>query len=192
MKTTPATQWQIFDSQHHDNDETLINTVIEVFSQLYKNYFADEMLVNHKFSIEIRAFRHTDPWYIFLLLTPWMLARLFIPDRNPAIPLPQGWQATERVNAPLMVIGPPIPLAILGGLEQAHLNYHPTLGHYLLQPLVQSLEQFDTPDEVFNAWNEVIKTRNRIIEEKQRQCEWHQEVSRREFFAALRKRASPQ
>jgi len=52
------------------------------------------------------------------------------------------------------------------------------------------MEPFKTPDEVFNAWNEVIKTRNRVIEEQSRRCEWHQEVSRREFFAKLRQRGS--
>lgn len=183
-----SSQWQLLDS--HQNDDELISTVLDVFTELYQTYFVNELLVNHNLPIEIRAFRHTDLWRIFLLLTPWTLARLFLPERDPGIPLPNGWQATERAQAPVTVIGPAIPLAILGGRERAHLNYHPNLGHYLIQPLIQSMEQFKTPDEAFNTWNEVIKTRNRVIEEQQRRCEWQQEVSRREFFAKLRRRAS--
>ena len=183
-----SSQWQLLDS--HQNDDDLISAVLAVFTDLYQTYFVNELLVNHKLPIEIRAFRHTDLWRIFLLLTPWTLARLFLPERDPGIALPDGWVAAERVQAPVTVIGPAIPLAILGGRERAHLNYHPSLGHYLIQPLIQSMEQFQTSDEAFNAWNEVIKTRNRVIEEQQRRCEWQQEVSRREFFAKLRRRGS--
>ncbi len=179
--------WQLLDST--DNDEEIINKVIGVFTELYKTHFMDELLVNHHLPIEIRAFRHTDVWCIFLLLTPWTLARFFLPERDPGLKLPPGWRAEERATAPLTVIGPAMPVDILGGREQAHLNYHPKLGHYLIQPLIQSMEQFKTPEEAFHAWNEVIKTRNRVIEEQKKQCNWHKEVSRREFFAKLRKRS---
>ena len=181
--------WQLLDSEKKD-DEQVVNCVIEVFTELYRTYFVNELLVNHNLPIEIRAFRHTDIWRIFLLLTPWTLARLFLPERDPGIEIPSGWQAEERATAPFTVIGPAIPLDILGGKEQAHLNYHPKLGHYLIQPLIQSMEQFNKPEDAFNAWNEVIKIRNRVIEEQKRRCDWHQEVSRREFFAKLRRRAS--
>jgi len=180
--------WQLLGELQ--NDEQLLTQVLETFTQLYQDFFKHELLVNHQFPIEIRAFRHTPPWRIFLLLTPWTLARLFIPDRDPKILVPPEWQAETRQQAPLTVIGPPVSLPILGGKERAHLNYHPTLGHYLIQPLIQSMAKFNTPDEAFNAWNEVIKTRDRVIEEKQRRCEWQQEVSRREFFAKLTRRSS--
>ena len=181
--------WQLLDS--NKSDDEVISCVIEVFTELYQTYFINELLVNHNLPVEIRAFRHNDLWRIFLLLTPWTLARLFLPEREPppGLEIPPGWQAKERASAPFTVIGPAMPLDILGGREMAHLNYHPKLGHYFIQPLIQSMEQFDSPDEAFNAWNEVIKTRNRVIEEQNRHCEWHQEVSRREFFAKLRQRA---
>lgn len=178
--------WQIFDSTQ--KDEEVINAVITAFTELYQTYFINELLVNHHLPVEVRAFRHTDIWRIFLLLTPWALARVFLPERQPALLIPSGWQAEQRVNASITVIGPAISLPILGGKERAHLNYHPQLGHYLIQPLIQSMEQFNTPDDAFNAWNEVIKTRNRVIEEQKRRCDWQQEVSRREFFAKLRRR----
>jgi len=180
--------WQLLSSTN--NDEEVVNRVMEVFTELYRTYFLDELLVNHNLPIEIRAFRHTDIWTIFLLLTPWTLARVFLPKCAPKLELPSGWRAEERATATLTVIGPAMPLDILGGREQAHLNYHSKLGHYLIQPLIQSMEQFNTQDEAFNAWNEVIKTRNRVIEEQNRRCDWHQEVSRREFFAKLRQRGS--
>jgi len=181
-------QWQLLDSAK--NDEEVIRTVIDVFTEQYHTFFVDELLVNHNLPVEIRAFRHTDIWRIFLLLTPWTLARVFLPERDPGLEMPPGWQAKERASAPMTVIGPAMPLAILGGKEQAHLNYHPKLGHYLIQPLIQSMAQFNTPDEAFNAWNEVIKVRDKAIEEQKKRCEWQHEVSRREFFAKLTRRAS--
>ena len=110
-----------------------------------------------------------------------------MPERQPMIPLPVDWQAKERLQAPMLVIGPAISLPILGGKEKAHLNYHTKLGHYLIQPLIQSMAQFNTSQSAFDAWNEVITTRNRVIETQQRRCDWQQEVSRREFFAKLRR-----
>jgi len=180
--------WQLLDSAK--NDQEVISTVIDVFTGLYQTYFVNELLVNHNLPIEIRAFRQTDIWHIFLLLTPWTLARVFLPVREPEIDIPPDWDAKERATAPMTVIGPAIPLAILGGKEQAHLNYHPKLGHYLIQPLIQSMAQFNTPDEAFKAWNEVIKIRDKAIEEQKKRCEWQHEVSRREFFAKLTRRAS--
>ncbi len=177
--------WQILDSTA--SDEVVINTVIGVFTELYQTYFIQELLVNHHLPIEVRAFRHTDIWRIFLLLTPWTLARIFLPERQPMIPLPSEWQAEKRIHAPTLVIGPAISLPILGGKEKAHLNYHAKLGHYLIQPLIQSMAQFNTSQSAFDAWNEVITTRNRVIETQQRRCDWQQEVSRREFFAQLRR-----
>jgi len=179
-----VSDWQLFDT----DDETLITHVTDAFTQLYRTYFIHELLVNHQFPVEVRAFRHTDIWRIFLLLTPWTLARVFIPEKDPEIDIPPGWTVAERNQAPITVIGPAIPLAILGGRERAHLNYHPVLGHYLIQPLIQSMESFVTPEDAFKAWNEVITTRNKVIEQQQKKCEWQQEVSRREFFATLRRR----
>jgi hypothetical protein len=181
--------WQLYHPEMQD-DEAIISDVIAVFKVLYQQHFAHEPFVNHALPIEIRAFRHTSAWRIFLLLTPWMLARLFMPEQQPKIKLPPGWQARERQTALATVIGPAIPLAILGGQEKAHLNYHPQLGHYLIQPLVQSMTPFNDPQAVFDAWNEVIKTRNQVIENQKKVCRWQQEVSRREFFAKLRQRTS--
>ncbi|MCK5719358.1 MAG: [NiFe]-hydrogenase assembly chaperone HybE [Thiomargarita sp.] len=180
--------WQLLNCV--DDDDAIVKQVLAVFSQLYQDYFLDELIVNHSLPIEIRAFRHSDIWCVFLLLTPWMLARVFIPTKLPKLVIPTNWQAEKRKLEPMLVIGPAMPLDILGGEEQANLNYHPNLGHYLIQPLVQSMEKFKTPDETFAAWNEVIKIRNQVIEEQNKECGWHQEVSRREFFAKLRQRGA--
>ncbi|MCK5716967.1 MAG: [NiFe]-hydrogenase assembly chaperone HybE, partial [Thiomargarita sp.] len=163
-------QWQLFDSDQ--DDDRIVNTVIDAFRDMYETFFKNELLVNHDLPIEIRAFRHTDMWRIFLLLTPWTLARIFLPEREPGIQMPKGWLASERINAPNTVIGPAIPLEILGGKEQAHLNYHLKVGHYFIQPLIQSMAQFKTPDDAFYAWNEVIKTRDKVIETQKKSCAW--------------------
>ena len=167
------------------DDQAAIAAVSACFNEIYRTHFSGEWLVNHDLPVEIRAFRRSDGWLVFLLLTPWMMARVFLPERAPGLPIPPDWRVGERAAAPFVVIGPLLDFTILGGAQKAHLNYLPELGHFLLQPLVQSMAQFDCADAVFAAWNEVIKTRDRVMEEQKRECGWQKEVSRREFFARL-------
>jgi hypothetical protein len=77
-------------------------------------------------------------------------------------------------------------LAILGQSQQAHLNYHPLLGHYLLQPIALNMEPYASPEAVFEEWNQVIRTRDENMEKHRRDCPWQKEVSRRELFERLR------
>lgn len=167
------------------DDQTVLATVLASFDAVYRTQFDGDWLVNHDLPLEVRAFRRMDGWAVFLLLTPWMLARVFLPERAPALALPPGWRATERDRAPFTVLGPQLAFTILDGEQKAHLNYLPELGHFLLQPLVLSMQPYSSADAVFAAWNEVIRTRDRVMEEQQRECGWQQEVSRREFFARL-------
>jgi len=163
------------------DDHAVIAAVGDCFGEIYRNHFSGEFLVNHDLPVEVRAFRRSDGWCVFLLLTPWMMARVFLPERDPGLLVPAGWSAA----APFVVIGPLLDFSIMGGAQKAHLNYLPELGHFLLQPLVQSMEQFDSADAVFAAWDEVIKTRDRVMEEQKRECGWQKEVSRREFLSRL-------
>jgi hypothetical protein len=167
------------------DDQAVIAAVGGCFGEIYRKYFSGEFLVNHNLPVEVRAFRRSDGWCVFLLLTPWMMARVFLSERDPGLRVPAGWSAAERAAASFTVIGPLLDFTIMGGAQKAHLNYLPELGHFLLQPLVQSMERFDSAAAVFAAWDEVIKTRDRVMEEQKRECGWQKEVSRREFFARL-------
>ncbi|MBI5890921.1 MAG: [NiFe]-hydrogenase assembly chaperone HybE [Nitrosomonadales bacterium] len=168
------------------DDRAVVAAVSKSFGEIYRRYFSHEFQVNHDLPIEIRAYRRTDGWCIFLLLTPWMMARVFLPERDPGLLIPSGWSASECAAAPFLVIGPQLEFTLLGETLKAHLNYLPALGHFLLQPLVQSMGQYDSAGAVFAAWDEVIKVRDRVMEEKKRECGWQREVSRREFLGFLR------
>lgn len=168
-----------------EDESAVAARVCECFGEIQRRHFSGEPLVNHELPVQIRAFRRSDGWSVFLLLTPWMMARVFLPERDPGLRIPPGWGVPERAMAPFQVIGPLLDFTILGQPQKAHLNYLPELGHFLLQPLVQSMEKYNSADEVFAAWNEVIKTRNRVMEEQKRDCGWQKEVSRREFLALL-------
>lgn len=135
--------------------------------------------------VELRAQRRSEGWCIFLLLTPWMLARVFLPEGDPALPLPAGWSAEERAAAPYVVIGPALEFELCGGRQRAHLNYDAVLGHHLVQPLVQAMAGFACGDDVFAAWNGVLAARSRAMAEQRRDCPWQRELSRREFLARL-------
>jgi hypothetical protein len=176
--------WQMVPLASLD-DHSLTGMVIERFRRIQNDHFAEDPMTNPILEVEVRALRRSEGWCIFLLLTPWMLARIFLPEREPGLPLPATWRAEARVAAPYVVIGPAIELTLQGGLQRAHLNYDSIVGHYLVQPLVQSMTEFTSSDEVFAAWNEVLATRSRVMKEQQRDCPWQRELSRREFFTHL-------
>lgn len=155
------------------------------FQQIYQASFADEFSCNRDLPIQVRAVRRIDDWCVFLLLTPWMLARIFLPQRQPGLALPPDWTADGRRDQSYVVIGPAMDLALTSGSQRAHLNHDVVLGHYLVQPLAQAMEQYGSADEVFTAWNEVIATRDRVMVERQRDCPWQKEVSRREWFSRM-------
>ena len=187
----PVMSWSLVVAA--DSDEKFLGRVLEVFKAIYAQHFSDDLwIVNHDLPIDVRALRHTDPWRIGLVLTPWMLARLFSPLRDPHIELPEGWHASQRLGASYTVIGPPIAFSVLGQQQSAYLNYHPQLGHYLIQPLVQSMQQYTSAEAVYEAWSEVIRRRDETIRARQLECKWQNEVSRREFFTRLRSRHDPE
>ncbi len=179
----PETAWQLSAVAALD-DEAVAAAVEARFGEI-RDAFAEEELGNPGLPVLVRAVRRTEGWCVFLLLTPWMLSRVFLPESQPALSLPEGWSAAERTGQPYQVIGPALPLSLASGTQRAHLNHDPLLGHHLVQPLVQALAQFDSADAVFGAWNEVIATRDRVMAEQKRDCPWQKEVSRREFFSRL-------
>ncbi len=167
------------------DDASLAASVMAHFADLYRRHYIGEPFVNPQLPVEVRAVRRIEGWCVFLLLTPWMLARVYLAEHDPRLAVPAGWSAAERREAPAVVIGPALWFEIIGIAQQAHLNYDPALGHHLVQPLVQALDKFDSADAVFAAWSEVIAARQRIMEEGQRDCRWQRELSRREFFGRL-------
>lgn len=176
--------WEMGDFCRHD-DLAVATAITRCFEEIYRSQFHGDWQINHALPVEVRAFRRMEGWCVFLLLTPWMMSRLFLAEHPPAIAMPQNWESGRRDDAPYTVIGPAVSFTLLGNTQQAHLNHHPMLGHYLVQPLVQAMERFDSAAAVFAAWDEVIRTRNRVMAEQKRECGWQKEVSRREFFARL-------
>lgn len=166
-------------------DDALAPAVVARFEAIRDAHFVAVEGINSALPVEVRALRRSEDWRVMLLLTPWMLARLFVPARVPGISVPDEWGAAARTGQPYAVIGPSVAFALLGADQSAHLNYDAVLGHYLVQPLVQTVWKFDSAEAVFAAWNEVIATRMRVMEETKRDCPWQRELSRREFFGRL-------
>lgn len=177
-------QWQSVPDELKD-DDALLAAVVEEHRQIYAMYFQDELEINHQLPVITHAFRRLDGWRVFLLLTPWMLARVFIPDKPPAIELPPLWGAEARQGRAYTVIGPTFDLELLTGKQKAHLNYSSNIGHYLLHPLILSMSNFKTPNEVFRAWNQVIEARNENLQKMQQENQQQREISRREFFSGV-------
>ena len=163
-------------------DEALIDAVLAVHREILATGMLGELGLNPALDVQQRAFRHIDGWSLLLLLTPWMLARLLFPDEPLALAIPAGWAAVERRDADYTVLGP----SLSGQPQRAHLNYHPALGHYLLQPICLDMEPYRDAEAVFRAWNRVIHTRDENMKKAHRDCPLQKEVSRREFFGRWR------
>ncbi|MCP5442501.1 MAG: [NiFe]-hydrogenase assembly chaperone HybE [Chromatiaceae bacterium] len=168
-----------------ESDKALQAAVVEEHRRICIQYFADDLSANHALPILTHAFRRLDEYRVFLLLTPWMLARLFVPDSDPGLQIPPEWHAEARIGRDYQVIGPAFEIPLLTGKQRAHLNYSAAIGHYLLHPLIFSMLNFNTPEEAFAAWNRIIETRNRNIEKMQKRNPLQEEISRREFFSGI-------
>ncbi|PVV27259.1 MAG: DUF3457 domain-containing protein, partial [gamma proteobacterium symbiont of Ctena orbiculata] len=80
------------------------------------------------------------------------------------------------------VLGPSLRLGWSGNYMQSHLNFHSRLGHYLLQPILMNMQNYDSPKQAFKAWNGAINTRDKSMQRIRRDCPWQEEVSRLEFL----------
>ena len=167
-------------------DAALSAAVLEVHQVILREQLQGDPFLNHHLEIQQRALRRIEDWRVLLLLTPWMLARLLFPDRSPPLALPGGWSAPEREGAPYQVLGPRILFSLLGQSQQAHLNYHRDLGHFLLQPICLDMGTYANTEAVFEAWGQVIRTRDEKMEQARRDCALQKEVSRRELFSRFK------
>ena len=177
--------WQICPPDLVD-DDALTAAVIEVHRAILDEHLKGDPMLNLALGIQLRAFRQIEGWRVLLLLTPWMLVRLLFPETPPVPSLPEGWRAAERGDADYQVLGPRLDFRLLGQPQQAHLNYHPRFGHYLLQPICLNLEPYSDAEAVFEAWNAVIRTRDENLAKARRDCPLQEEVSRRELFTRFK------
>ncbi|MEJ2480178.1 MAG: [NiFe]-hydrogenase assembly chaperone HybE [Acidihalobacter sp.] len=122
---------------------------------------AGRAYVNSAVGYEWRGLTVSDDWAEAYVLTPWMLARAYVPLSNPSIPLPAGWEAQVRAQQPFQLIGPAMVVVLGEEMHRLHLQWLPGYGHLLLQPLVQNLPRFTDAAEVWAAWDGVLAARDR-------------------------------
>ncbi len=175
------TQWQIC---LLDGDD-LMGCTVDEFSSIYQRSFSSSHEVNHILPVMTSSFRQDGIWRVFLLLCPWMLGRVFMPDRPPELEVPAGWMAKDRVGQEYVALGPSISFQARGGKQKGNIQYQPELGHFLIQPLIFSMDTYGSATDVFNAWSSVIQYRDKKMRESGKECLWQTEVSRRELFFGL-------
>jgi len=153
-----SADWQLIDAKTLQEAHDLI---IHVFENTYHKNFEDEWMgVNHNLQVELRGVKFVDGWITGFLLTPWMLCSLYVPVlQAPSFEIEQEWQVEARQNQDYVVIGPLKTFEIGNSPQKGNLNYHPELGHYLLQPLVQIMDKYADNESAFAAWSEVIAFR---------------------------------
>jgi hypothetical protein len=179
-----AGDWQLLS---HTDPAALPSRFATVFQAVYRDHFAGQMGVNDRLPVEAgEAASPEVGWWAFRLLTPWMLTEVLVPTAEPDTDLPPGWSAAERDAAPFTLLGPTLPAPSLGPPLPAHLTFHPELGHFLLRPLVQSLEGYRDAAAVYAAWEEVVAFRQQA-QKAQAEAAAQREVpvSRRDFFRRL-------
>lgn len=177
--------WVLRPAELHSGDH-LARVVLEVHRQIHQRHFTGSPGVNEALGLEVRACRTIESWQALLLLTPWMLSRLWFPERPPGIEIPPEWHAHRRDPEEYRLLGPPCTFEVLGQRQRAHLNFHRELGHYLLQPLALNMRPYPGPEAVFEEWNRVIRVRDENLRKMARDCPLQKEISRRELFRRLR------
>ncbi|WP_456405085.1 [NiFe]-hydrogenase assembly chaperone HybE [Thiolapillus sp.] len=168
-----------------DNEQALTDAVLASHEEIHRRHFANSPGVNQALGLQVRACRRIEQWRALLMLTPWMLSRLWFPDQPPNIEIPREWLPDQCANGNYRLLGPCCSFDILGQTQSAHLNYHAELGHYLLQPLVLNMQPYTTAEAVFEAWNEVIRIRDENLRKMARDCPLQKEISRRELFRRM-------
>ncbi|WP_029407660.1 [NiFe]-hydrogenase assembly chaperone HybE [Thiomicrorhabdus sp. Milos-T2] len=137
--------------------------IIHSFEHTYHKNFEDQWMgVNHDLQVEMRGIKFVEGWITGFLLTPWMLCNLYIPvhpEKTLSFDIEPEWQASAQSDQDYVVIGPLQEFSVGGQAQKAYLNYHPELGHYLLQPLVQIMDKYPDNERAFGAWSEVIAFR---------------------------------
>lgn len=169
-------------------EEALSEAILKTFQDIYQQHLAEEEFINHGLSFELRALRALETWRLGLLLTPWMLSRIYIPTVPPELPLPQGWE-NGSPEGDYEIIGPMLTFPLSGKEQKAHLHFSPEIGHFLIQPLVQSMARYHTNEEVFTAWQEVLARREEFLKKNDGKCPEQrgerQAMSRRGFLRKL-------
>lgn len=157
--------WQLITA---NNLKEVHDLLVDVFQNTYHKDFEDEWMgVNHNLDVELRGLKLVDGWVSGFILTPWMLANIFVPVIEvPDITIDKDWLAEIRVEQEYVVIGPLKELRLAGKLQKAYLNFDQRIGHYLIQPLVQIMDKYKDNETAFSAWSEVIKFRQEFYEEK--------------------------
>lgn len=184
MRYEQAGYWQSCAAPLRD-DQALCEAILTVYQDLYQHYFTNLPTINPRLPIELNAFRRIDQWRVFLLLTPWMLVRLWVPEGATGFAVPQGWSAEERDNASYTLLGPVFKLIVLDSQQKVHLAYYRQIGHYFIQPLILSLTAYDSAGAVYHAWRQVIQARIEKLKRLKKTSQWQSEVSRRELFSKL-------
>ncbi|WP_321323135.1 [NiFe]-hydrogenase assembly chaperone HybE [Thiomicrorhabdus sp.] len=181
--------WQLIEAKTLQEAHDFI---IDVFENTYHKNFEEEWMgVNHNLNVELRGLKFVDGWVTGFLLTPWMLCNIYIPVlQQPEISIEAEWLAQQRANQDYVVIGPLKSFVIGGSSQKANLNYHPQLGHYLLQPLVQIMDKYANNESAFDAWSEVIAFRKAHYEKIEREALAKTELDKEAAMKSSEKQSS--
>ncbi|MBF0417181.1 MAG: [NiFe]-hydrogenase assembly chaperone HybE [Magnetococcales bacterium] len=167
-------------------DEALMGAVEAEYRQVYARHVTEAWAANESLPITTRYYRDDPPWKIFLLLTPWMLARLFFAGDEPVgfaprLPLPVDGGSPDE-GAQLFQLGPVVSFALHGQPQKGHMQWSAGLGHFLLQPLILNMAPYVGAESAFAAWSDTVARRDALLSTMKRNCGWQKEVSRRELF----------
>lgn len=167
-------------------DETTLRSAVETaFGKMSDRHFSTDLGINPALPIQIRSFREIEGWRSLLLLTPWMLARLLFPPETAELELPPQWNPKSASTDEFELLGPIVEFFLLGSKQKAHPVHIAELGTFLVQPLILNMLPFSKPEEVYEAWNRVILTRDENRKRLNVRSQWHEDVSRREFFSRM-------
>lgn len=179
----PGARWHI---PVHGTVQATMEDLLACLRPIGEGELMDRPYFNSAIGYAWRGPGEADGWFNAYVLTPWMLARVFIPRRSPGVDLPVQWEARARKGEPYRLIGPALEVPVGEELHRLHLQWVPGFGHLFLQPLVQNLNRYADEAAVWAAWDGVLDAREQSRQERLARLQQPDPAaSRREFLRRM-------
>ncbi len=149
--------------------EARFDALLEALHRIGESQLANADFVQPSIGYDYRGLHTADEWDIGYVLTPWMLAHIFLPRRPPAPPsavLPADWHANVRKNKLFQLLGPALDFVVGEEMPSLHVQWIADFGHFLFQPLILKLSRYSDAEAVWKAQSDVLEARERASRER--------------------------
>ena len=169
--------------------EVRFQALLDALRRIGQTQLADADFVQPAIGYDCRGLHTADEWDIGYVITPWMLAHVFLPRRPPPPPsaaLPAQWHAKARKDKPFQLLGPALDFVVGEEMPSLHIQWIAGFGHFMFQPLILKLSRYPDAEAVWKAQSDVLAARERAGRERLAQMKRQDaQIDRRAFLRRM-------